>query len=197
MVSVPLISRDEVIGGLHFRSKKPNAYTERDLRLAERVGDQIAGAIANAQLFADLKRAEEEHRKNRETVERLAKEMAVIAEIGRLIGSTLDIDEVYERFAAEARKLIPFDNMLVNLIKSQESALEIAYVSGMDIPARRKGDHIPFRGSVCEVIERNRKGILFMSETGEEMIRTFPSLAHVQRAGLCSTMLIPLFPLTE
>ena len=192
MVSVPLISRDEVIGGLHFRSKKPNAYTERDLRLAERIGDQIAGAIANAQLFADLKRAEEEHRKNRETVERLAKEMAVIAEIGRLIGSTLDIDEVYERFAAEARKLIPFDNMLVNLIKSQESALEIAYVSGMDIPARRKGDHIPFRGSVCEVIERNRKGILFMSETGEEMIRTFPTLAHVQRAGLCSTMLVPL-----
>ena len=97
----------------------------------------------------------------------MAEEVAVIAEIGRLIGSTLDIDEVYERFAIETSKLILFDNMLVNLFKSQESALAFAYVSGMCIPARRKGDHIPFRGSVCEVIERNRKGILFMSETGE------------------------------
>ena len=98
MMSVPLISRDEVIGGLHFRSKKPDAYIERDLRLAERIGDQIAGAIANARLFADLKETEEEQRRNREKAERLAKEMAIIAEIGRLIGSTLDIEEVYERF---------------------------------------------------------------------------------------------------
>lgn len=56
---VPLVSRDEVIGVLHFRSKTPNAYTERDLRLAERIGSQIAGAIANEQLFSDLKQAEE------------------------------------------------------------------------------------------------------------------------------------------
>ncbi|MBU1965380.1 MAG: hypothetical protein KKD24_06155, partial [Proteobacteria bacterium] len=59
-------------------------------------------------VFADLQRAEEEQRRNRETAERLAEETAVIADIGRLIGSTLDIDEVYERFAAEVRKLIPF-----------------------------------------------------------------------------------------
>ncbi len=192
MMSVPLISRDEVIGGLHFRSKKPDAYIERDLRLAERIGDQIAGAIANARLFADLKETEEEQRRNREKAERLAKEMAIIAEIGRLIGSTLDIEEVYERFTAEAHKLIPFDNLMVNLIKPEENVLGIAYVSGMDIPARRKGDQIPFRGSVCEVIALNRKGILFMSDSGEEMIKTFPTLVHVQQAGLRSMMIVPL-----
>src|SRR4030042_813527 len=36
-ISVPLISRDEAIGVLHLLSKKPNAYTEQDLRLAERI----------------------------------------------------------------------------------------------------------------------------------------------------------------
>ena len=59
IMCVPLVSRDEVIGVLHFRSKTPNAYTEQDLRLAERIGAQIAGAIANAQLFSDLKETEE------------------------------------------------------------------------------------------------------------------------------------------
>jgi PAS domain S-box-containing protein len=48
-----------VIGVLSLRATKPNAYTEGDLRLAERVGNQIAGAIANAQLFAEHKRTEE------------------------------------------------------------------------------------------------------------------------------------------
>jgi PAS domain S-box-containing protein len=55
-LSVPLISKDEVIGILHLRSKKLNAYTERDLRIAERIGNQIAGAITNAQMYEEMKR---------------------------------------------------------------------------------------------------------------------------------------------
>ena len=88
--------------------------------------------------------------------------------------------------------MIPFDNLMVNLIKPEENVLGIAYASGMDIPARRKGDQIPFRGSVCEVIALNRKGILFMSDSGEEMIKTFPTLVHVQQAGLRSMTSVPL-----
>ncbi|MBM4349755.1 MAG: PAS domain S-box protein [Deltaproteobacteria bacterium] len=63
MISVPLISKDEVIGALHFRSLKPNAYAELDLSLSERVGHQIAGAIANAKLFNEQKKAEAEKEK--------------------------------------------------------------------------------------------------------------------------------------
>ena len=59
MISVPLISKDQVIGGLNLRSFKPNAYTERDLKIAESIGIQIAGAIANAVLFAEHKRTAE------------------------------------------------------------------------------------------------------------------------------------------
>ena len=71
MISVPLISKDQVIGALHFRSLKVNAYTESDFQLAQRVGNQIAGAIANAQLFAEHKRAEEELRENEERLQAL------------------------------------------------------------------------------------------------------------------------------
>lgn len=43
-----------------MRSLKPYAYTDKDVRLAERVANQIAGAIANAQLFIERKRALED-----------------------------------------------------------------------------------------------------------------------------------------
>ena len=61
-LSVPLISRDQPFGGLHFRSNQYRAYSEKDLKLAESIAAQIAGAIANAQLFAELKRTEEDLR---------------------------------------------------------------------------------------------------------------------------------------
>ena len=42
---------------------------------------------------------------------RAEQEKTIITEIGRIIGSSLNIDEVYQRFADEARKLIPFDRI--------------------------------------------------------------------------------------
>jgi hypothetical protein len=48
---------------MHIRAIKPNAYTQKDLQLAEHIGMQIAGAIANAQLFAERKKMEAEREK--------------------------------------------------------------------------------------------------------------------------------------
>jgi diguanylate cyclase (GGDEF)-like protein/PAS domain S-box-containing protein len=66
LARVPLIYRDEVIGILHFGSKTPNAYTEKDLRVAERIGSQIAGAIGSAKLFSERKQVEEAMRESEE-----------------------------------------------------------------------------------------------------------------------------------
>jgi signal transduction histidine kinase len=63
IMNVPLFSKGEIMGGLLLRSFKPYAYTDKDVRLAERVGNQIAGAIANAQLFIERKLTEEELKK--------------------------------------------------------------------------------------------------------------------------------------
>ena len=57
-LAVPLISTDEVIGALVIESKANSAYTEQDTALAVRIGTQIAGAVANAQLYASLQEAE-------------------------------------------------------------------------------------------------------------------------------------------
>ena len=66
-LSVLLIARGEVIGSLTLWSKQEKAYGERDIRLAQGVASQIAGAIANAQLFRERKRAEEKLRESEES----------------------------------------------------------------------------------------------------------------------------------
>ena len=128
---------------------------------------------------------------------RLAEEMAVIAEIGRVIGSTLDIDEVYERFAAEARKLIPFDRLAVNLHDLRKGVAIPAYVSGEDVPERRPGSSFPLKGSVSEVIVRTRAGMLRHPASVEEMENQFPDHVATIKRGMRSLMSVPLISRDE
>ena len=51
---------------MRLSSFEVNAYDNDDVRLTDSIGVQIAGAIANAQMYADLKRAEELERRRHE-----------------------------------------------------------------------------------------------------------------------------------
>lgn len=51
---MPLRSDDKLIGVLWLRAKAPDAYSTADLEIAERISDQIAGAIASSRLSSRL-----------------------------------------------------------------------------------------------------------------------------------------------
>ncbi|MCG6537816.1 MAG: sensor domain-containing diguanylate cyclase, partial [Syntrophales bacterium LBB04] len=123
---------------------------------------------------------------------RLAQERGVIAEIGRIISSTLDIEEVYERFAEEVRKLIPFDQILVDLVNHQEGTITTAYTAGMEGAGRWKGVLFPIAGTVTEQMIRTKAPVLFHPETAEEVHHRFPGLLLAFQAGLRSRLSVPL-----
>ncbi len=123
---------------------------------------------------------------------RLAEEAVVIAEIGRIISSSLDIEEVYERFAEEVRKLIPFDRILLNLVNPQEGTLTTAYTAGMEVAGRSKGVVFPIAGSVTEQMIRTGAPILFQPESIEEVQHRFLGLVLSFQAGLRSRLSVPL-----
>ncbi len=79
-LSAPLISGDRVIGVLHLRSKSDKVYSIQNLTLAESIAHQIAGAIANAQSFAERKRAEKELIKAKESAEAINRQLAEAVE---------------------------------------------------------------------------------------------------------------------
>jgi GAF domain-containing protein len=182
---VPLISKDEVIGVFHLRSLKPNAYTESDLKLAEKVGNEIAGAIANAQLYIERKRAEE-------AAARLAQENAVMAEIGRVISSTLNIDEVYERFAEEVGKLIPIDRISLSSNNPDGRSATMTYVWGPEIKNRKRGDVFPLKGTIVEKVMARRSGVFTLMENEEALAQIYPTLLSTFQAGFRSIISAPL-----
>jgi len=66
VMMTPLLFQNKVIGVLNIQATRPNAYTETDLKLVERVAHQIAGAIANSLLFLEHEKAEEALRESEE-----------------------------------------------------------------------------------------------------------------------------------
>ncbi|NWF92208.1 MAG: PAS domain S-box protein [Syntrophaceae bacterium] len=316
MMAVPLISKDQVIGILHLQSLKPKAYTESDVRLAERVGNEIAGAITNAHLFAESKRTGEalraseekyralfdeapvgyheidtegrivqvnrtelemlgytaqemlgepvwkfvgeeeksrqavlaklggalptskafervyrrkdgstfpaliedrvlrdregkitgirstirditEQKRSEEAVKRLAQENAIVAEIGRIVSSTLDIHEVFEQFSKEVNKVIPFNWIAISIIDHNQGTFQNSYTFGDDIPERRSGKVIPLAGSLTEKVSRTRTTQLIHIGDRKEVGAQFPALLPFFDAGFRSFMSVPLISKDE
>jgi PAS domain S-box-containing protein len=117
MMGIPLTAKNQVIGALHFRSTKPNAYTEIDLRLAERVGTQIAGAIANAQLFMERKQTEEKYR----TIVSTTMDSFWIVDMQ---GRFLDVNDAYCRVIGYSRDELL--TMSISDIEAEERTEETA-----------------------------------------------------------------------
>ena len=63
----------------------------------------------------------------------LAEGLWRIAEIGRVISSTLNLAEVYPSFAEHTRALIPFDRLVIATFSENESAMVEQYVGGIRI----------------------------------------------------------------
>jgi DNA repair exonuclease SbcCD ATPase subunit len=140
----------------------------------------------------ERKRIEETLKKSEEAAKRLAEEKTIMAEIGRIISLSLDINEVYERFAEEVKKLISFDRVAINIVNIKEGMITDVYVTGLEVRERRMKTIIPLAGTVAEEIIRTRSGLLIQGEDPKEVVDRFPGISPSFQAGLLSMMAIPL-----
>jgi two-component system cell cycle sensor histidine kinase/response regulator CckA len=126
-------------------------------------------------------------------VTRLSQENAIIAEIGRIISSTLNIEEVYERFAEEVRKLIPFDRIVINTIDIEKGTVINVYMAGKGITDRKVNEIYPLEGSGNAEMVRIKSTLLIQTEDFNEYKDRFPMLLSTFQAGFRSIMNVPLF----
>ena len=99
-------------------------------RLTKDEQGRITGIRCIIQDITKRKQMEEVLRKREEEAQRLAEENAILAEIGRIISSAPNIEEVYELFSSKVRMLLPYDRIAINLINKDGTALINRYVEG-------------------------------------------------------------------
>ena len=127
-----------------------------------------------------------------EAVRRLAEEKAVMAEIGRIISSTLNIDEVYVRFVEEVRKLIPFDGIAINIIDRPKGLVTVPHVSGLGVPGCQPGDALPLDGSVTGAVAQTLSGLIVQLQDRNELPARFPTLSTAFEVGVRALIVVPL-----
>jgi phosphoserine phosphatase RsbU/P len=126
---VPLRRKKRVIGALNLLSSKPGQFTDRDEAILRQFGAHVAVALENARLF-------DRERQYSATLETLA-------EIGQEVASILDLDELLERVAVLARRLVDYRTFGILLLNEAAGELEmklaIRYGDKMDLPKVKLG----------------------------------------------------------
>ncbi|MBN1659874.1 MAG: GAF domain-containing protein [Anaerolineae bacterium] len=121
-LGVPLIVSQKLVGAMGIQDyEQEYLYDESDQALFETVGAQVATVLDNARLLAEMRER--------------AREMEVINEVGRVVTSVLDVDEVLRRLVDVTKE--EFGYYFVSIALVSEAGLEIKYGSRIGDTDRR------------------------------------------------------------
>ena len=179
LLCVPVYWKGEIIADLALRSKRVNTYSEKDIEVAGLITAQIAAAIANDSLH--------------KTEKLYAEEQSALAEISRIIVSSVRLDDIYPRFAEAAKRLLKFDRIVINTIDEQQTTCVLRYTWGKnsdDFVSRKSGR--PLAGTGTAAVIRSRMGLIITPEMIIGQPERFDGLVVGLEAGLQSTIAVPL-----
>ena len=174
-IATPLISRGRVVATLSLLSLDGDAYGAREQRILERLASQIAPAIENSRLYQDLQATGEE--------------MAVVDEVARVITSTLDIDDVYDRFAAEMKRLVDFDRVVIHEINQDTDTSLVRYMAG-EGPSTGKAGTVRRFSEIRSHSLVATVGPIIIDDLAKGP--TYPLDEEYLKSGLNSAIIVPL-----
>jgi PAS domain S-box-containing protein len=148
---------------------------------------------AAARDITERKRTEEILQEREEAARETAREASILAEIGRTVSSTLNIDQIYEAFAAEAQKIIAFDRIVISLFDVENGTFMNVYIAGEGVQDRATENVYPLQGSGNAEMLRTKSTVLLQAEDFREYKDRFPMLLATFEAGFRSIMNVPLF----
>ncbi|MGD1994907.1 MAG: GAF domain-containing protein, partial [Anaerolineae bacterium] len=139
-MGVPLVARDRVLGVMNVSSFDPQVrYTEEQVRIFRAVADQAAIALDKARLYQDL--------------EEYNRQLAALNEVGSIITSVLDLEEVLQLVMEKAVEITQAE--AGSLLLVDESTGELVFEVNLG-PGKAELDGIrlpPGTGIVGQVAE--------------------------------------------
>jgi len=156
----------------------------------------VLGTAFN-EMIASREEAEWGMVNSEEEQRRLADENAVSASIGRIVSSSVNLEDVYDAFALEVRTLVRFDWLAISILDQKSENQRIDYVSNGLVPNLRRGVSLPLKDSFvgavaeqrCFLVETMTESIDGQSATDQKYLSTRP----MAEAGFRAILGVPLF----
>jgi PAS domain S-box-containing protein len=169
-------------------------YLRRDGSTFTAMGKSIAlydadgrhtGFRTTVQDISELKSAERELRK-------VVHHSEVVSEIGYVVSSSLDIDQVYARFADLVSQVIPWDRLVVTLKDDESGMVTRAFVAGLEVPGWEAGARHNIDQTIYVEEGLSERGYLVVGDRMFELAGRVPGVLDVYEQGIKSVLGVPL-----
>ncbi len=184
-MSVVIEGRPRPFGVLNASSVRRRDFSEPEVHFLTAAANVLASAV-------ERRKMEEALRRSRRTAHGVARRQAALAKIGRIVGSTLAIEDVYEGFARQVARILPFDRITLTRIHPDTATVEILFFAGPSVPDRRLRQTYPLAGTISERLLATRRGVRYCPSSAAELSRRYPSVRPMWEAGFRSFLLAPL-----
>ena len=128
-LGIPLGEAGNFIGTLELISFQPEAFSERDLLLLQRIGQYAVTAIEHARLYEEARRR--------------ALELASLSRVATTITSTLNLEEVLQTIVVSVLEVIGCDAAAIFVRDEREPLLRLAATHGLSPEYIRRSQVLP------------------------------------------------------
>ncbi len=109
-LAVPIIFNGKVLGVFNVESPTLNAFGERDLQILTTLSNQAGVALHNARLYREM--------------ESRRQSAAILAQVARMVSSTLNLQEVMNLALAQLKRLVQYDSASILLMEGDDLVFE-------------------------------------------------------------------------
>jgi PAS domain S-box-containing protein len=169
MIGVPLIWGDEVVACLFVHSIEPNAYSEAELSVIERVAAQIAGPVAGSIL--------------RSRDAEVADQQETLTRIGSLLGASTDLAEVWDEFGRILKEILEFDRCVVVGVDNESELANVLHDSvpevnqGREQGLKTEEESYDLKGTVSGHIAETGTSVILNQDSPNQLLKRFTGVA--------------------
>jgi transcriptional regulator with GAF, ATPase, and Fis domain len=172
-MALPLMGIERVIGALIVGNTIPDVYTEGHFAVGRQIADVIGPVIENIVL--------------RHTERRRRQRLRVVPEVARVLGTSLNVAEIFDRLAAAVRPVLDFDIMATSFVESGSIEPWLHVADGRPPPGR--GDRFEDFSFAARLLSGEP---VLMRECESELDVTYPADRRVLADGIRSFVAVPL-----
>ena len=150
VLAAPVMREGDLVGGIMFIHSAHHAFTEREIDLARGIADQLALALANADLYRETQEKAMTLAHRMETIQ-------VMHEIDRGILSSVKGEEILRTAVQLIGRVVPCDRVTVTLVDREAQAFKV--VEGWGLDWAGKGLTVPFDQTDAAEVVRTRRAV--------------------------------------
>jgi signal transduction protein with GAF and PtsI domain len=173
-VSVPILTKKEVVGVINVQHKRPRRYQPGELALLSTIANQVGGAIENARLY--------------EAMSRKALQIDTLSQVSETVTSNRLIEDILQLLVTMTAQMMNSKTCSIMLLEPQARELSIVATQSLSEQYRRK-PNLKVGQSISGRAVQERRPIIVPDVTKE------PDYMYREIAvkeGLCSLLSVPM-----